>query len=140
MEPDRWKQIESLCHRALDLDPNERAKFLDTACENDPQLRREVEDLLKHAGCSDLLARPTEELANLVKDLVSHTLVIGTRVAGYSIDAVLGAGGMGQVYRARDTKLNRSVAIKFLSRPFGDDSARRRFEQEARMASALNHP
>jgi Tol biopolymer transport system component/predicted Ser/Thr protein kinase len=67
-------------------------------------------------------------------------LTSGSRLGPYEIDALLGAGGMGEVFRARDTRLNRLVAIKFLSEDLADSSARRRFQQEARTASALNHP
>jgi serine/threonine protein kinase/Tfp pilus assembly protein PilF len=73
-------------------------------------------------------------------DSTSPMPTAGTKVAGYVIEGVLGTGGMGRVYRAHDPKLNRYVAIKFLAATFGDDSARRRFEQEARLASKLNHP
>jgi eukaryotic-like serine/threonine-protein kinase len=141
MNPERWKQIESLCHRALELPPNERISFLDAMSGTDAGLRREIESLLKQvSGASDLIERPTGALAKLVEDIVGPTVAAGTKVGAYEVQGVLGAGGMGQVYRARDTRLNRPVAIKFLSSTFKDESARRRFEQEARMASALNHP
>lgn len=141
MNPERWKQIESLCHRALELPPNERISFLDAMSGTDAELRREIESLLKQvSGGSDLIEQPTVALAKLVDDIVGPTVGAGTKVGGYEVQGVLGAGGMGQVYRARDTRLNRPVAIKFLSSTFEDASARRRFEQEARMASALNHP
>src|SRR5512134_2635940 len=67
-------------------------------------------------------------------------LTAGSRLGAYEIEGPLGAGGMGEVFRARDTRLNRSVAIKFLSQEVADSSARRRFQQEAETASALNHP
>src|SRR4026209_476737 len=67
-------------------------------------------------------------------------LTAGTRLGPYEIVGMLGAGGMGEVYRAEDTRLDRPVAIKFLSAEIADESARRRFQQEAKMASALNHP
>ena len=68
------------------------------------------------------------------------TLAPGTALGPYAIAAQIGTGGMGEVYRARDTRLNRLVAIKFLSSQIADESSRRRFQQEAKMASALNHP
>src|SRR6187397_13297 len=68
------------------------------------------------------------------------TLAPGIALGPYAIAAHIGTGGMGEVYRARDTRLNRLVAIKFLSSQIADDSARRRFQQEAKMASALTHP
>ncbi len=67
-------------------------------------------------------------------------LTIGARLGMYEIEATIGTGGMGEVYRAIDTRLGRPVAIKVLSSEFADPSARRRFQQEAKMASALNHP
>ena len=66
--------------------------------------------------------------------------MIGRHIGVYEVEAQLGAGGMGEVYRARDTKLNRPVAIKFVASDFVDESAKRRFQQEARTASSLNHP
>ena len=69
------------------------------------------------------------------------TLPVGTRLGAYEILAPLGAGGMGEVYRARDEKLSREVAIKVLPSALSEDSRRlERFEKEARTASALNHP
>src|SRR5262245_33570710 len=125
MTLDRWKRIESLCDGPRKLHPHERDELLDEVCQTDPELRPAVEKVLKYAEHSGgFLARPTEESANPVEDLIHPSLTVGTRVAAYLVEGVLGSGGMGQVYRARDTKLNRSVAIKFLSSPFGDDSVR----------------
>src|ERR1041384_5557587 len=70
----------------------------------------------------------------------SNRLVAGTQIGSYRLESQLGQGGRGTVYRAQDTKLNRPVAIKFLSDDLADASARRRFQREAQMASSLNHP
>src|SRR5215831_14298755 len=76
----------------------------------------------------------------MTSDHSPRPIEIGSVLAQYRIDALLGRGGMGVVYRALDTKLNRSVAVKFLSEDIADEQARRRFQREAQMASSLNHP
>jgi serine/threonine protein kinase/Tol biopolymer transport system component len=119
MNPERQRQIEALYHAARD--PERRPEALAKA---DPELRREVEALL----AADNPAR-TETM-----------LGAGLQIGPYRVDAPLGEGGMGVVFRAHDTKLNRPVAIKFLSDELADAAARRRFQREAQMASSLNHP
>jgi serine/threonine protein kinase/dipeptidyl aminopeptidase/acylaminoacyl peptidase len=121
---ERWRQVQSLYHSVLERAPSERSAFLAQACEGNEELRREVESLL----ASEDAAPPRE------------TIAPGTEFGVYRIEAVLGEGGMGVVYRALDTRLNRPVAIKFLSARVADESARRRFQQEAKTASSLNHP
>jgi serine/threonine protein kinase len=128
MSPERWRQVEELYHAALERDPRERAGFLSKACQNDGELRREVESLLAQEGVS---------LPDLETD---DLLAPGTHVGAYRIEAILGQGGMGVVYRALDTRLHRPVAVKFLSQELADATARRRFQREAQMASSLNHP
>jgi serine/threonine protein kinase len=106
----------------------------------DEQLRREVESLLSRSGSVDdatPLDRPAWVVAAEPGAAASHT---GTRLGAYLIETLLGTGGMGEVYRAQDTRLHRSVAIKFLNAELTDKSARRRFQKEAQAASALNHP
>src|SRR5580704_18661020 len=117
MNPERQRQIEALYHAARD--PERRPEALAKA---DPELRREVEALL----AADNPAR-TETM-----------LGAGLQIGPYRVDAPLGEGGMGVVFRAHDTKLNRPVAIKFLSDELADAAARRRFQREAQMASSLN--
>jgi serine/threonine protein kinase/predicted ATPase len=142
VKPERWQQIESLCHDTLDRKPDERARFLDAACGGDADLRREVESLLKYARATDdPLDRATgEAVVDLAGHLMKGRFPAGTTVGVYRIETILAAGGMGVVYRARDTRLNRPVAIKFLSDELANAGARRRFQREAQMASALNHP
>jgi serine/threonine protein kinase len=132
MTGERWEQIKDVLHRAMELRPEQRAVFLDQACAGDSSLRREVESLLAaddQARSSFLQAPP---LLHLEK---------GVRLGDYEIQNLLGAGGMGEVYRARDLRLRREVAIKVLPAAFASDAERlRRFEQEATAAAALNHP
>jgi serine/threonine protein kinase/Tol biopolymer transport system component len=129
MDPQRWVKIESLYHAALAKDPGDRPDYLAAACAQEPELRREVESLLGAAN-ADLRSPLTGD----------RNWLPGFRLGAYEILAPLGAGGMGEVYRARDTKLRRVVAIKALPREFERDSARlARFEREAHVLAPLNH-
>ena len=141
MQPERWQKIENLCHESLGREPDERAGFLDAACAGDADLRREVESLLKYAGpTDDPLDRSTGEgVTRLVGELMEPTLLSGTTIGHYRIETVLGAGGMGQVYRALDVRLGRAVALKFLNGPFFADGSER-LVREARAAARLDHP
>jgi len=128
----RWRRIEELCHDALERDPGDRAAFVREACGADEPLRREVESLLINASLS-------RDSRLGIGDLRTNS--IGRQIGVYQIVSLLGAGGMGEVYRARDTKLGRDVAIKILPRPFTNDPDRlTRFEREARVLASLNHP
>ncbi|HEX4135948.1 MAG TPA: protein kinase [Bryobacteraceae bacterium] len=133
MDLERRKQIEDLYHAALACRPEERSALLARA---DPELGREVKLLLMQDG--SLLDDPAWE--RLEASSASPPLAAGQRWGRYEIETPLGAGGMGVVFRARDTRLHRSVAIKFLSDEVADVSARRRFQREAQTASSLNHP
>src|SRR5829696_3808479 len=143
MKPaDRWRQIESLYHAALERQPALRPAFLADACAGDPSLKSEVESLLAHGGSGDnaleggvLAALPPHAPAD------SASSLLGQRIGACHITALLGTGGMGEVYRARDMKLGRDVAIKILPRRFTADADRlARFEREARLFAALNDP
>jgi serine/threonine protein kinase len=130
MDPQRWTRIEALYHAALEKGPGERAGYLAEACIDEPELRRDVESLL---ACAD-----TELNSPLA---TGERWPSGFRLGSYEIIEALGAGGQGAVYRARDTKLLREVAIKILPREFQDDPSRlTRFEREARLLASLNHP
>ena len=132
MDSERWRQIEDLYNAVLAREPWQRSGLLDQA---DPEVRREVELLLTQKGSS--LDHPARE--GVTETIV--TQAIPQRVVGrYEIEEQLGEGGMGVVYRALDTTLNRPVAIKFLSNEFADAAARHRFQREAQTASSLNHP
>jgi len=144
MDPERWRQVEEVYHAALELEPKARAAFLATVCDGDQQLRHEVESLLAQ-GDSDSrgpLDRPVwAHDATLAKTSEgSQALFAGVQIGAYRIEAPLGAGGMGIVYSAIDTKLNRRVAIKLVSARGTDVTTRRRFRREAETASSLNHP
>ena len=140
-DAERRRQIEDLCDAALDQNANERSAFVAAACKDDDGLRREVERLLAHAPMAErFLTTPITVVAAEIFDDDPATLV-GRQIGSYTILALLGAGGMGEVYRARDTNLGREVAImvvpdRFLSMP----ERLGRFELEARVLATLNHP
>jgi serine/threonine protein kinase len=144
MSIERQHLITGLCHAALERNPSDRASFLREACADDEALRQEVESLLGYAASgAEFLERPAiEELAHVVTGTVeSRADLTGRRLGAYQIDRLLGSGGMGDVYRARDTTLGRDVAIKVLPRAFAADAERRaRFAREARLLASLNHP
>ena len=133
MTPERFQQIEALYDSVLACRLEERSALLDRA---DPAVRRAVERMLAQEG-SALLDRPAWEV---LEDTRNAGEAAAKLVDRYEMEGQLGEGGMGVVYRALDTKLNRSVAIKFLSNEFADPAARHRFQREAQTASSLNHP
>jgi serine/threonine-protein kinase len=139
---DRRRQIEDLCHAALERDPSDRAAFVATACGSDESLRHEVEALLAHAQTEEgFLATPLAPLAAGALANERSQSLLGRSLGRYQISARLGSGGMGEVYRAHDTTLGRDVAIKVLPKAFTSDSERlARFEREARVLATLNHP
>jgi serine/threonine protein kinase/tetratricopeptide (TPR) repeat protein len=131
--PEQWQQIKGILGGALELQPSEREAYLDRECP-DPPLRREVESLIAacDAGDSHFLEQPEFEREDLEP---------GTTLGPYEILSHLGSGGMGEVYRARDTKLKREIALKLLPRDFArNPGALVRFEREARVLASLNHP
>src|SRR5262245_38592235 len=142
MTPERWRQVSRIYHDALARDEGDRASFVRDACRDDEALRREVESLLTQPpSADDFLGGAAVAMAHeLVADAAEPALT-GQRLGAYDIVDLLGVGGMGEVYRARDTKLGRDVAIKVLPRLFSADPERlARFEREARLLASLNHP
>src|SRR5262245_41775404 len=141
-EPGHWERIEWLYHAALDYDANEREAFLASACAEDEALRRKVESLLScDARAEEFIEAPALKVAAGLPTEEQEPSLIGQRIGPYQILALIGAGGMGEVHLALDTRLGRKVAVKLLLAEFTADAERlRRFEQEARAASALNHP
>ena len=151
MQTDRWKQTDNLLQATLERPPEERDDFLRQACAGDPALEREVRSLLRsHQEAGSFLESPAMELAacsmareqseGLLEEL-PRGMAPGVKLGPYEILAPIGAGGMGEVYRARDTRLDRAVAVKILPAAFSADRERlHRFEREARLASSLSHP
>ena len=140
MSPERWQQIKALLALALERDPGERAAFLDEACAGDTVLRHEIETLLdSHARSGDFIESPAFEV--MAGSLTESTLVPGTTIGHYQIIKRLVSGGMGDIYLAQDTRLERRVVIKTLPKHFTRDIDRvHRFQLEAKAASALSHP
>jgi Tol biopolymer transport system component len=132
MSPERFEEVEELYHGARELEPSQRSAFLAGACGADEELRRQVESLLAQDPREGMLDRP---LAGLLEDATVTTLDAGVLLGPYRIEAPIGAGGMGEVYRAIDTRLGRAVALKTSREKFSG-----RFEREARAIAALNHP
>jgi eukaryotic-like serine/threonine-protein kinase len=136
MNPERLRQIEDLYHQARERGPAERETFVTEACRSDADLKRQVLALLAQDSGAGPMERPVLEMAaNLLCDSPTRQWAPGTQVGPYQIVSRLGEGGMGEVFKARDTRLEREVAIKTAHEEF-----RERFEREARAISALNHP
>jgi Tol biopolymer transport system component len=138
MEQEFWRKVEGVFHASLERSPGTRAAFLDEACGNDSELRREVELLL----AKDAQAGSFLEMSPLIANAPAASgSLLGRQFGTYRITALLGAGGMGEVYRAHDSKLGRDVALKTLPAEFARDPERlMHHRQEARILAALNHP
>jgi Tol biopolymer transport system component len=145
-----WDRVKEVFQEALDRPSHERDAWLHAICGADRALQMEVESLLaKHAELGSFAERPAVELLDQLcveadsRILAAVVRVVrpGDRLGGYDIQSLLGAGGMGEVYRARDLRLRRDVAIKVLPAAFVTDRERlARLEREARLLAALNHP
>ena len=138
----RLRKIEQLYHEARDRDPRERAAFLEQACAGDEALRSEVESLLaEESGVRTFLETPALELAGNMSGEGTGQSMIGRQFGPYSVVSLLGKGGMGEVYRAHDSQLQRDVALKLLPHLFASDPERlARFQREAQVLATLNHP
>src|ERR1051326_26155 len=121
MLPERWQEIEKLYHSALERSPEHRRSYLESACADDEALRREVESLLTS---DDLAASFLETRKPEIKrESAEAPIPAGAQIGPYKILEFLRAGGMGAVYKARDTRLERMVAVKFLPATIGSDPA-----------------
>src|SRR5262245_25306323 len=142
MTPERHEQIRQLYQAVLEREPAAREDYLAEVCASDDELHREVLSLLDFQALAEgFIEQPAWEFAAPSLICEERRVRSGERLAHYEVRAPLGAGGMGEVYLAEDTRLRRQVALKLLPTAFTTDAGRvRRFEQEARAASALNHP
>ena len=142
MSSDRWQQIEELYHAALKLDANQRAAFLESECDGNQDVRREVESLLvADQQAENFLKSPVLEVAAGAMATQDPPSLVGRFLGAYQILSPLGAGGMGEVYKAKDSRLNRTVAIKVLPRHLSERAdLRQRFEREAKAIASLSHP
>ena len=142
MKPERFEQVDQILQAALERDRSEREAFLDEACAGDMVLRSEVEALIssdEEAG--SFIETPAFELAAEMMAGEQSKIVAGQAIGPYQVAARLGSGGMGDVYLAHDSRLDRKVALKLLPAYFTRDEQRlKRFQQEARAVSTLNHP
>jgi eukaryotic-like serine/threonine-protein kinase len=142
MNAERWKQVNDLFQSTVERAPEERAAFLDEACHDDDGMRREVESLLtSYQRAENFIEVPAFEVA---PELVTNDragALVGKLIGHYRIESLIGIGGMGEVYLARDERLGRKAALKLLPPSLTADEAQlSRFKNEARTASALNHP
>jgi eukaryotic-like serine/threonine-protein kinase len=140
MDPERWKRLAEVYHAAAARAPGEREAFLDVACSDDDALRREVQELLAVSTDGSFETRAFTAKAHTASEPAAPVLT-DRRMGAFQIHERIGVGGMGEVYRARDTRLGRDAAIKVLPPIFAADPDRlARFEREARMLAAVNHP
>src|SRR6266699_217073 len=142
MKDERWEKVIDLFKSALERAPEERAAFLDETCHDDEGMRREVESLLtSHERAENFIEVPAFEVAPELATNDSADALVGKLLGHYCIESLIGVGGMGEVYLARDERLGRKAALKLLPESLTmDETQLSRFKNEARSASALNHP
>jgi serine/threonine protein kinase len=150
MDAERWRKIEQLYHSVLEREVSGRPAFLEQTCAGDEELRRQIEALLaREQQAETFLQCPVLEMAAkvwaqalpMVDEPLNAGLASGVPLGPYRVLSLLGAGGMGEVYRAHDSKLDRDVALKVLPQEFARDPERlARFRREARTLASLNHP
>jgi serine/threonine-protein kinase len=137
MTPERWREVTQIYGAVLSQAPEQRSAAVVELCGTDQELRHEIESLLASQHGASLLDRPAGDHVSVMQMVVP----IGSQIGVFRVDSLLGVGGMGEVYRARDTKLNREVAIKILPPAFANDPDRlARFKREAQVLASLNHP
>src|SRR4030095_12316781 len=143
MKAKRWQQINDLFQSAAERAPEERAPFLDEAAHGDEGLCREVESLIaSYERAENFIESPAFEVApELLTNDDRAGALVGESIGHYRIESLIGVGGMGEVYLARDDLLGRKVALKFHPKRLpAEETQLSRFKTEARAASALNHP
>jgi serine/threonine-protein kinase len=142
MQTKDWEQVENLFHGAVAMDPRERSLYLQRECSGNDSLQRDVESLIQEFERSNgFMDQPVFELGMKLMCGSQADSMVGTVVGAYEILAPLGKGGMGEVYLAKDTRLGRKVALKFLSAEFvGDNWAKRQLMREAQAVAILDHP
>src|SRR5438094_542546 len=139
MADPRTVLVAELFKRAVDCPAEQRSGFLDEACEEDVELRREVESLLKFNEDGDqFLEEPAIDI--VVESLLQTSLKPGHHIGNYKVVSHIGSGGMGEVYLAHDKKLNRQVALKLVRFGIGGEETARHFRREAQILASLNHP
>src|SRR5436190_9771112 len=141
MTPERWQQVEEVLQASLDLAPEERARFLKSRCHDDEELARETRALIDaFDAAGDFIEEPAIAQDAWVFTDQREQIRMGRAIGPYEIIERLGGGGMGEVYLARDPRLDRLVALKILRDYFvSEHTLIHRFQAEARVASALNH-
>jgi serine/threonine protein kinase len=150
MTPERWQEIERVYHEARQREPSDRAAYLDAACGSDTTLRAEIESLLRYDEQAAQFIEPPRgqephsPIAGMMarlRDAAAPGRFAGQMLGSYDVRSLIAVGGMGEVYRATDVRLDRVVAIKILPDHFSADPERReRFTREAKIISSLNHP
>jgi serine/threonine protein kinase len=149
VRPEQWGRIDALFQKAIECPPEERAVLLDRECSGDPSLRKEVESLIRftdETGETSFRAEFLQGVAEAIHQEENGTpasslvSLIGKQISHYQVLSLLGTGGMGSVFLARDMTLHRQVAFKVLDRSRDEATSRARLLREARNAAALNHP
>jgi eukaryotic-like serine/threonine-protein kinase len=141
MDPERWQRLKEIYEEALEKDEASRAEFIEKSCRSDSELKKEVEVLLKSYGGDSFLEKPVYEAVPELFESHSDDALIGGNLGPYAVTRKIGQGGMGIVYLARDTRLDRPVAIKMLTpRYTSDPQQRERLKREARAAARFSHP
>ena len=142
MNAERWEKAIDLFQSALERAPEERAAFLDESCHDDQDMRHEVESLLtSHERATNFIEIPAFKVAPEFVPNEKADGLVGKLIGHYRVESLIGAGGMGEVYLARDERLGRKAALKLLPHSLTTDETQlSRFKNEARTASALNHP
>src|SRR5688572_29242051 len=146
MTPERWQKVEEIFQAAVDLLPEERARYISQVCANDTTLKHDVESLLsQHDSAGELLDQPfygNTEMNVFESFVEEEDPMLGRRLGSYRIEREIGRGGMGAVYEASraDNEFNKRAAIKLVKRGMDTDFILRRFRKERQILAALDHP